>query len=235
MEVGDHSATDNAEPGVSHEPRAFVLSFLGDVSAEGYRTPPRTTSEAVAAFRSAKGAATTTFPTWSFPFPIDHSSRSAYRAGGPQIPDRKPSAKKEAVGHELYYHPGDRHIGSMSIRRWEEVSKLLPLLVDFVNRAMQKDWRPGVVRDVRLFAGGMADPQAPPPDRPPPPAGPFAMEQMLSEELLDINEVRVFKADEWDRLFAWCDFLAERDGACSLYRPLVDVLRPHFEGVDQRD
>jgi hypothetical protein len=59
------------------------------------------------------------------------------------------------VGRELFYHPGDRHIGSVSLRRWEQVSKLLLLLIDFVNRAMRKDWRPGVVRDVRVFVGGV--------------------------------------------------------------------------------
>jgi hypothetical protein len=139
------------------------------------------------------------------------------------------------VGHELFYHPGDRHIGSVSLRRWEEVSKLLPLLVDFVNRAMLKDWRPGVVRDVRLFAGGVTDPQVRPLEQPPPAAGPFALARMLSEELLDVNEVRVFQATEWDRLFAWCDFLAERDGAYGLYRPLVELLRSHLAGISQRE
>jgi hypothetical protein len=139
------------------------------------------------------------------------------------------------VGHELFYHLGDRHIGSVSLRRWEEVSKMLPLLVDFVHRAMRKDWRPGVVRDVRVFARGVTDPQAPPPELPPPPAGPFALDRMLSEELLDINEVRVFEAVEWDRLFAWCDFLSERDGAYALYRPLVEVLRPYLAGASQQE
>lgn len=139
------------------------------------------------------------------------------------------------MGHELYYHPDERHIGNMSIRRWEEVSKLLPLLVDFVNRAMQKDWRPGVARDVRLFAGGVTEPHVPPPDQSQPPTGPFSLEKMLSEELLDLNEVRVFEAAEWDRLFAWCEFLAERDGAYSLYQPLVDLLRPRLAGIGQRE
>ena len=40
---------------------------------------------------------------------------------------------------------------------------------------------------------------------------------------------------DWDRLFAWCDFLAERDGAYTLYRPLVEVLRPHLAGISQRE
>jgi hypothetical protein len=138
------------------------------------------------------------------------------------------------VGHELYYYPGERHIGSMSIRRWEEVSKLLPLLVDFVNRAMQKEWRPGTVRDVRLFAGGVTEPPVPAPEQSQPAVGAFSLEQMSSEELLGMNEVRVFEASEWDRLFAWCDFLGNRDGAYALYQPLVEVLRPALGGINQR-
>jgi hypothetical protein len=57
---------------------------------------------------------------------------------------------------------------------------------------------------------------------------------MLSEELLDMNEIRVFEAAEWDRLFARCDFLAERDGAFALYWPLVEVLLPQLAGISQR-
>lgn len=100
---------------------------------------------------------------------------------------------------------------------------------------MQQDWRSGVVRDVRVFARGVTNPQAPPPEQAPPPPGSFALDRMLSEELLDMNEVRVFEAAEWDRLFAWCDFLSERDGAYDLYRPLVEVLRPHLAGIGERE
>jgi hypothetical protein len=139
------------------------------------------------------------------------------------------------VGHELFYQPGDHHVGSVSLRRWEEVSKLLPLLVDFVNRATHQEWRPGVVRDVRVFEGGGAVPAAPPPDHSQPTGGPFALTRMLSEEFLGRNEVHIFQAAEWDRLFEWCDFLSERDGAYALYQPLVEVLRSRLAGLDVRD
>lgn len=56
---------------------------------------------------------------------------------------------------------------------------------------------------------------------------------MISEELLDQNEVLVYEAAEWDRLCAWCEFLSQRDGACALYRPLVEVLRPHLAAIAQ--
>jgi hypothetical protein len=135
------------------------------------------------------------------------------------------------LGHELYYKTDESHIGSVSIRRWEEISKLLPLLVDFVNRAQHKDWGPGVARDVRLFAGGGIAPQVPPPEQNLPHAASFDLPRMLSEERLGLNEVYVYEAAEWDRLFAWCDFLAVRDGAFELYRPLVEALRPYLAGM----
>jgi hypothetical protein len=137
------------------------------------------------------------------------------------------------VGHELYSDPENLHLGSVSIRRWEEMSKLLPLLIDFVNRAMRKEWREGTVRDVRLLAERVTIPSLPAPDQLQPDGGTFSLERMLSEELLDINEIRISEAAEWGRLIAWCDFLAERDGAFLLYRPLVDVLRPYLADFGQ--
>src|ERR1700748_960711 len=98
------------------------------------------------------------------------------------------------MGHELYYESESCHIGSVSIRRWEEISKLLPLLIDFVNRAMRKEWRQGTARDIRMLAGAVAAPQLPAPDRPQPADGAFSLERMLSEELLDLNEIRIFEA-----------------------------------------
>jgi hypothetical protein len=135
------------------------------------------------------------------------------------------------VGHEIYYRTIDRHIGSVSIRRWEEVSKLLPLLVDFLNRAMRKEWGSGTMRDVRLLASGATEPGGPGPDQQKPPVEALSLEQMLSEEEIKMNELIIHKATEWDRLFAWCDFLATRDGAYALYAPVVETLRPYLAGI----
>ena len=117
------------------------------------------------------------------------------------------------MGHELYYKTDERHIGSVSIRRWQEVSKLLPLLVDFVNRAQQQESGSGVARNVTVFAGGVAAPPAPPPEQNAPLVAPFELQRMLSEERLGFNEIYVHEVAEWHRLFAWCAFLATRDGA----------------------
>jgi hypothetical protein len=113
----------------------------------------------------------------------------------------------------------------MSLRRWDEVHKLLPPLVDFINQAMKKEWSPGTARDIRIMANGAIQPAVPPPTVEAPPPEPFELDKMLSTEHLGLNEIYFFLASEWDRLFAWCAFLETRDGAYELYDPLVLTLR----------
>ena len=137
------------------------------------------------------------------------------------------------MAHELYYKTDARHLGSVAIRRWEEISKLLPLLVDFVNGAQHQEWGPGVTRDVLLFASGATAPQLPPPEQYRPHVAPFELQRMLSEEWLGLNEIYVYEAAEWNRLFAWCNFLAVRDGAFELYRPLVEALHLYLAGLSE--
>jgi hypothetical protein len=138
---------------------------------------------------------------------------------------RRAIHKERFVGHELYYKTDEHHIGNVSIRRWKEISKLIPMLVDFINKAMQKEWNEGTARDVSVFAGGKSVPQIPPPQESPPVAEPLSLNRMLAEERLTLNEIYFNNAGEWNRLLAWCDFLADRDGVLDLYRPLVDWLR----------
>ena len=56
---------------------------------------------------------------------------------------------------------------------------------------------------------------------------------MLSEHDITLNDICIYNAEEWDRFFAWCDFLAPRDGAYALYSPLVETLRPHIAGINK--
>jgi hypothetical protein len=137
------------------------------------------------------------------------------------------------MGHEIYYQTTDHRLGDVSLRRWEEISKLLPLFVDFVNRAMRKEWGPRIIRDVVVFEGLVTAPKFPPPDEAPPEAKPFALERMLSEEMLGINEIYFHEASEWHRLFQWCDFLATHDGAYALYVPLGDTVRRYFAELEE--
>jgi hypothetical protein len=138
------------------------------------------------------------------------------------------------LGHELFYENNDRHIGSMSLRRWDEVAKLLPPMFDYVQPAMAISWAAGTARDVRIVADGGVVPPVPPPASARPGDGLFNLSTMLSVEHLDLNEVYFFRAAEWDRLFAWCGFLKERDGAYELYAPLVLALQQALSELTAR-
>jgi hypothetical protein len=130
------------------------------------------------------------------------------------------------VGYLLYLQPGDRPLGDMALRRWHEVRALLPLLLDYVGRAAGEGWGPGTARAVAVSVGG-ASPAVPPEAAPPPAGGPFDLGRMLCETRLREDYVDLVGAGEWERLLAWCDFLAGRDGVFGLYRPLADTLRPY--------
>jgi hypothetical protein len=113
------------------------------------------------------------------------------------------------LGYEIFYETNDQHIGSMARGRWHEVGKLLPLLIDYVNRAMTLDWRPATA---------------------PAPLA-FDLANMLSLEHVSQDEIYISAASEWGRLFNWCSLLKGRDGAYDLYDPLVLRLRQMLEQV----
>ncbi len=134
------------------------------------------------------------------------------------------------MGCELYYQRHEHRLGSLSLRRWNEVRRLLPLLVNFVNEAMADE-----VRDLMVSSSGASEPQCSPPEQLPPEVRPLALADMMSEDRLSQNEIYIDKAEEWDRLFAWCDFLAKREGVVyELYRPLVETIRPCLQGMTGR-
>ncbi len=108
--------------------------------------------------------------------------------GGGRAKDKNANGRSGVtVGHELYYETSERHIGSMSLRRWDEVHKLLPLLVDYLNRAMRDEWEPGTARGVRIMHDGSVAPAVPPPDEAVPDTIPFDLGQMLSTQFVDQN------------------------------------------------
>jgi hypothetical protein len=138
------------------------------------------------------------------------------------------------VGHEIYVQTDEWHVGSVSIGRWAEMSKLLPLLIDFVNRAMHQEWQPGTARNIVVHSGGISIPPIPPPPQELPASGAFQLSRMLSEEWIGSNEIYVLDPAEWLRLLLWCDFLSGRDGAFSFYSPLATAIRTYFGGAFDR-
>jgi len=128
------------------------------------------------------------------------------------------------MGYSIYLQPANLPIGDMAMRRWDEVRRLLPLLLDYINRAAGEEWKPGTVLAVAVSTQGVT-PAVPPRSGEPPAGGPFDLGRMLCEARVCQDYVDLIGAEEWERLLAWCDFLSERDGVFGLYRPLADTLR----------
>lgn len=138
------------------------------------------------------------------------------------------------MGYSIYLQPANLPIGDMAMRRWDEVRTLLPLLLDYINRATGEDWSPGTVRAVAVSVAGVT-PAVPAKSGEPPASGLFDLGRMLCETRVCQDYVDLIGAEEWERLLAWCDFLSERDGVFGLYRPLADTLRLYLARLFRRD
>lgn len=115
--------------------------------------------------------------------------------------------------------------------RWHEIQKLLPLLIDYVNRSMEHNWA-GVSRNM-LF-GVASDPigDANNNEDPPTPKK-FVIGEFITDYTDSLSEVYLTDGRELLRLFAWCDFLSQRDGAFEFYIPLLQTLRSYTQGLEE--
>lgn len=135
------------------------------------------------------------------------------------------------MGHILFYKSYEHELGDVSVGRWREIQRLLPPFVEYVNGAMTLDWSSGIRRNVtvyaddslKLFEASDAERLT---------ILPFMLTRFLRDESDVLNEIYVEDADEVMRLFAWYDFLSARDGAASLYAPLVQTLRSCTRGIE---
>ena len=135
------------------------------------------------------------------------------------------------MGHLLFYKDYDHDLGDVSIGRWREIQRLLPLLVEYVNRAMTQDWHPGTRQNVTVYTDGSLQPCGDL-NVAKPSGSPFILAGIIRDESNGLNEIYVEDADELVRLFAWYEYLAARDGAASLYAPLVAALRSCTRGIE---
>ena len=123
------------------------------------------------------------------------------------------------MGNETYYLSSNQRLGDVSKGRWVEMSKMMPLLLDFVNSSMEKNWG-----------------NSPPADK-----QKFRMDGLLQDASRGRNEIIFRDAHELKRLFAWCQFLEAHNGAFSLYKPLVETLSDitweiaRYQPPDQED
>ena len=132
------------------------------------------------------------------------------------------------MGNLIIHH--DKGIGEVAKGRWRLMRQLLPIAIAFVNDSMKKEWEPGTLSNVAVSATHMT-PAASPTSVAPSSTRPFSFESMFEDQSETLDEIHLLDADELRRLFAWCDFLATRDGAYELIEPLVEALRMRTRGA----
>lgn len=135
------------------------------------------------------------------------------------------------MGNLFYYKNYDNDLGDCSKARWRHAARLLPLLLDFVNRSMVNDWSTGKLKSISVSDDASATPPLERTQLAEPPVGEFVLDQFLDDRS-DCDEIYVSDANELMRFFAWCDFLRQRDGVFAFYEPLVEGLRSWTHGID---
>jgi hypothetical protein len=120
---------------------------------------------------------------------------------------------------------GENVVGDVSKRRWEVIRRLLPILLEYVNSAMVLEWGYEEARSVVVHREGAVVPDLPPMTAAPPPRGRFDLGTLLDDKADHFDEIFILDPGELARLWAWCDFLSERDGVFMLFAPLVTALR----------
>jgi len=118
------------------------------------------------------------------------------------------------MGYDIYYKDHNHRLSHISQGRWHEMRKLMPLLVEFVNERMKINWF--VQSETEL------------PER-----RDFAVDELIRDETHMEDKVFFLDAQELQRLFDWCGFLAPRNGAFALYKPLVEELKTFTRGIEQ--
>ena len=134
------------------------------------------------------------------------------------------------MGSLFFYKDYQHSLGDVAAGRWRQMRKLLPALVEYLNESMAVDWDSGTRLNVAVSEAG-ASPGLPGP-RTPPRIGPFALDRLLRDESQTRHEIYIEDADEFMRLLDWHAFLQDRDGAASLYEPLVSELRARTRGIE---
>lgn len=136
------------------------------------------------------------------------------------------------MGNEFYYRTTDNTLGDLAKGRWSEARRIVPLLVDYVNRSMHRSWEGTSALNVTVRSSGPS-----PCPRQHPSSTPevrFIDADSLFADLSAItDEVYVVDAASLKVLFLWCDFLQSIDGAFAFYRPTVDALHQATRGVEE--
>jgi hypothetical protein len=113
----------------------------------------------------------------------------------------------------LVFYDGDGRIaGDIGKRHWRQMRRLLPLAFDWINEHMR---RPPKNAPVKLTPAT------------------FTLAAMMRDESDKKEEINLINADEWNRFFAWCDFLAALDDTFQFFAPVIHLLREQSRHPDE--
>lgn len=140
------------------------------------------------------------------------------------------------MGNEivLIHSGGEEHIASIGKAGWREMRKVLPLMLDFINRSMRDKWaiyheeHPALLWDgdpERTISIDLRD-------------GPkhqraFTVETLINDRSEEVDEIYFLDADEVIRLFAWSAYLDQHHGAFGLYAPVIGSLKSRLDGIEK--
>jgi len=115
------------------------------------------------------------------------------------------------MGILIFYEGDGRIAGDIGKRHWRIMRRQLPLIFDWMNAHMRQ---PPKNLPAKLLPG------------------PFKLTAMLRDDADNTEEVNLIGLDEWNRFFAWCEFLARLDDTYRFFAPVVDLLREQSRHPD---
>jgi hypothetical protein len=117
------------------------------------------------------------------------------------------------MGILVFYEGDGRIAGDIPATHWREISRLLPLAIDLINREMtQKQARPAPESLT---------------------VKPFKVELLLRDDSKVAEEINLLNRTEWQRLLGWWDFLSPLCEGLRFYQPVLESLRPQTRHPDE--
>jgi hypothetical protein len=116
------------------------------------------------------------------------------------------------MGILVFYEGDGRIAGDIRRRHWRQIRRILPLLFDWLNEHVH---RPPKSVPTKLVIA------------------PFKLATMIRDDSQAKEEINLINAAEWNRFFAWCDFLSTVDDTHRLFAPALHILREQSRHPDE--
>jgi hypothetical protein len=116
------------------------------------------------------------------------------------------------MGIMVFYEGDGRIAGDIGKRHWRQMRRILPYLIEWLNEYMRHP--PKGVPEKLILA-------------------PFKLSKMVRDDADKAEEINLSDLVEWNRFFAWCDFLGPIDDTYRFYAPVVELLREQSRHPDE--